>query len=82
MNNEIQTRTGEFTNVDLQDTALQNVCDRDPVCHRRSKYRSPDGSCNNLREPNFGRSFTPLQRIIEPDFADGFMVNCVLSRKH
>ena len=78
LENEIETRRIEgssFTNVDLQDTVLQKVCgERGTICDRRSKYRTIDGSCNNLRVPNFGRSFTPLQRILDPDFGDNFML--------
>ena len=74
LQNEVQTRQATFENVDLQDTALENVCDREPICNSRSKYRTADGSCNNLREPNYGRSFTPLQRILDPDYADGLLL--------
>ena len=41
----------------------------EPVCteiHRR--FRTFDGSCNNLKVPNFGRAGTPLQRILEPSY--------------
>jgi peroxidase len=35
------------------------------------KYRSADGSCNNLANPNFGRAGTPYQRILLPEYASG-----------
>ena len=35
------------------------------------KYRSFDGSCNNLNEPNFGRAFTPFSRLMDSSYAPG-----------
>jgi len=42
-----------------------------PTCNPNMQYRTFDGSCNNLREPNFGRSGTPYQRILLPEYAPG-----------
>ncbi|UYV81294.1 hypothetical protein LAZ67_20000679 [Cordylochernes scorpioides] len=38
---------------------------------RPSRYRSADGSCNNLEFREWGRSFTALQRFLPPAYADG-----------
>jgi len=35
------------------------------------KYRTFDGSCNNARDSNFGRTGTPFQRILLPEYARG-----------
>merc|ERR1711936_806002 len=35
------------------------------------KYRTFDGSCNNPRDSNFGRTGTPFQRILLPEYARG-----------
>ena len=32
-------------------------------------YRRADGSCNNLKEPYYGRSTTPFQRLANPKYA-------------
>ena len=45
-----------------------------PVCNTSNpkKYRSMDGSCNNLKETNYGRAFTPFSRLIEDtEYAPG-----------
>ena len=45
-------------------------CDASSVDSVDSKYRRADGSCNNLKETNYGRSTTPFQRIIDkPSYA-------------
>jgi peroxidase len=42
-----------------------------PSCRSGQKYRSFDGSCNNLRNSNLGRTGTPFQRILLPEYANG-----------
>nr|XP_027204017.1 peroxidase-like [Dermatophagoides pteronyssinus] len=39
--------------------------------YRTSKYRTLDGSCNNLRSPYWGRSFSCHIRLLPPDYGDG-----------
>ncbi|GFT01135.1 peroxidase [Trichonephila clavipes] len=39
-----------------------------------SKYRSIDGSCNNMYNPTWGKAQTCLQRLLPPDYADGISV--------
>ncbi|KAL3275369.1 hypothetical protein HHI36_020136 [Cryptolaemus montrouzieri] len=37
-----------------------------------NRYRSIDGSCNNLQNPTWGASLTPFRRILKPIYEDGF----------
>lgn len=36
------------------------------------KYRSIDGTCNNLQNPNWGASLTGFRRILKPIYENGF----------
>ena len=55
-------------------SAINDVCPwtPGPKCDKGEgslTYRSHDGTCNNLREPNFGRAVTPFQRILLPKYS-------------
>ncbi|XP_076366536.1 salivary peroxidase/catechol oxidase-like [Tachypleus tridentatus] len=54
----------------LKDTLANSVCPRIPFC-QLSKYRTIDGSCNNLQNPTWGQSFTAFIRLLQSDYADG-----------
>ncbi|XP_055341681.1 peroxidase-like [Paramacrobiotus metropolitanus] len=40
-------------------------------CHRQLKYRTFDGSCNNLKYPSWGNRTQPYSRITARTYADG-----------
>ncbi|CAG9821890.1 unnamed protein product [Phaedon cochleariae] len=40
------------------------------MCYH-SKYRSIDGTCNNLQHPMWGASLTGFRRILKPQYEDG-----------
>ncbi|KAF2900909.1 hypothetical protein ILUMI_05314, partial [Ignelater luminosus] len=60
-----------FTPPPTQDPATLG-CGMPPLggC-QNSKYRSYDGSCNNLRNPTWGTPQTPYSRLLPPIYGDG-----------
>lgn len=42
------------------------------VCNKSSKYRTYDGTCNNMRTPLVGALNTPYLRLLPPAYDDGF----------
>lgn len=40
-------------------------------CDREAKYRTIDGSCNNMQHPLWGKSFRAVHRFLPPDYGDG-----------
>lgn len=40
-------------------------------CDPNAKYRSLNGSCNNLKTPTWGAAATPFLRLLDADFSDG-----------
>ncbi|XP_071035495.1 chorion peroxidase [Parasteatoda tepidariorum] len=41
------------------------------TCNPNSRYRTFDGSCNNLRNPSWGMAAACFERLVDPDYADG-----------
>ena len=62
-----------LTGVSARGTSLSQQCPAPVRCDTRftTNYRTADGTCNNLNNPRFGSSFTPLIRLVRPDYADG-----------
>ena len=41
------------------------------TCDSTKKYPSFDGSCNNLKNPYYGKNETPMKRLLSANYADG-----------
>lgn len=60
--------------ISLRRTPLEGLCPardppRCPAAARR--YRTHDGTCNNLRKPRWGSAQMPFNRFLGPAYADG-----------
>ncbi len=66
----LQARDG-LQKYNLYNTPLSQHCPKIPVCNKKSKYRTIDGSCNNLNYPLWGKSLTQFTRLVPPAYADG-----------
>ena len=78
-----QSKFGQmsFNGANLQGTMMERDCPRNPTCDPRSRYRSIDGSCNNLRNTKLGMALTPLRRVLYNNYDDGklarfFIIQC------
>lgn len=60
-----------FTGAILKGTRMEANCPRRPICDRNAKYRTIDGSCNNLKNPKLGMAQTPLKRLLLNRYEDG-----------
>lgn len=65
----LQGRDG-LQRFNIQDTVIADACPKIPPCPS-TKYRSPDGLCNNLKNREWGKSLTAYERFMPPDYADG-----------
>jgi len=61
----------DLKNVTLTDSFKKRSCLPNPKCQPSYKYRTSDGSCNNLKIPNLGQSLTTFRRVAPPAYADG-----------
>ncbi|XP_076288215.1 peroxidase homolog isoform X2 [Lasioglossum baleicum] len=59
--------------IDTSKTLIHEVCPAflSEVECRPGKYRRHDGLCTNLRNPTWGATLSPFQRLMPPRFADG-----------
>ncbi|KAJ8984680.1 hypothetical protein NQ317_015772 [Molorchus minor] len=60
---------GSFRPRQLQDECPLKGIPRCPTASRR--YRTADGSCNNLRDPWKGSAMLPMHRFLPPAYDDG-----------
>ncbi|XP_076230763.1 peroxidase isoform X2 [Calliopsis andreniformis] len=62
-----------ISTLPLQGTPLSSACSssQSTICNPRAKYRSIDGSCNNIENPSWGSAMTAYTRILFPQYFDG-----------
>lgn len=71
---KVKQRRSGLPEIDFSQTDLASRCPGDPICSpnaQRDRYRTYDGSCNNLRHTGWGKSNSPYTRILPPDYEDG-----------
>lgn len=66
----IQARDA-FGHYTFRGTKYEHLCQPIPKCKKKSKYRSIDGRCNNLKHPTWGMSHTDMIRLLPSAYADG-----------
>ena len=71
--NELAFRQNGFSNADISNTRLSEACTAEPRCQSNNRYRTFDGSCNNLIKPKYGVLKTPVQRVLPNQYFDGVM---------
>ena len=65
-----QLRDG-LSSISMYGTPYEQYCLKIPDCDERYPYRTIDGSCNNIRNPLWGKSLTQFERLLPPEYSDG-----------
>jgi len=56
----------------VKGSKIEDTCPAPPTnCKETSKYRTIDGSCNNMNITSWGKANTPLQRLLPSEYEDG-----------
>ncbi|XP_045497152.1 heme peroxidase 2 [Colias croceus] len=58
-------------NQDQLGPVIEPQCDDAGSCDANSPFRTYTGYCNNLRNPNLGKSLTTFARLLPPVYEDG-----------
>ena len=59
-----------LSKFDVDQSIIADTCPPEPLCPE-TKYRSVDGSGNNLKRKDWGQAATAYQRIVPPVYNDG-----------
>ena len=55
-------------------TVINNTCLTTTTCSASFKYRTLNGTCNNLNLPNLGAANTVYRRLTTPAYSDGLFI--------
>lgn len=64
---DLQSTLGDDRAIIEQCESLFNITS----CDRNSRYRTIDGTCNNLEHPSWGMAGSCFERLLDPAYADG-----------
>lgn len=59
-----------------------NQCAPSVKCDPYAKYRSINGSCNNLKIPTWGASNTSFLRMLNANYSDGKIIILLKTKAH
>jgi peroxidase len=68
----------DLPKVNIANSDLASLCPKEPVCPA-NKYRKIDGSCNNVQNKDWGKSFRAFARMLPPKYGDGLKTPRVAS---
>ncbi|EAT42428.1 AAEL006014-PA [Aedes aegypti] len=66
----VSAKTTKYTVPFLSAYNKVTQCPAPPLCNK-SRYRTLDGSCNNLQNPTWGTPNRPYGRLLTPKYGDG-----------
>lgn len=64
--NDLQLIPEEKLCAELMGTRPEDI-----KCDKNARFRSLDGTCNNLFHKTYGASFIPFRRMLPPKYGDG-----------
>ncbi|XP_067656392.1 myeloperoxidase-like [Haliotis asinina] len=67
---------GNVPKVDIPELLARGLgpeitCTSNLSCNSSYEFRTPDGSCNNLKHPTWGMTLTSMRRWLAPEYDDG-----------
>ena len=70
-----QRGRGRGSSSGVINAPVTSACNQQAIqCQKKSKYRTADGSCNNLQNKRWGQSGQTQPRWLPNDYSDGMFV--------
>ncbi|CAD5214675.1 unnamed protein product [Bursaphelenchus xylophilus] len=67
----MKTPVSALRHIRGDEMVADEQCDQNKFTCSNYNYRAYDGSCNNIKRPDWGATYTPFQREIDADYSDG-----------